>query len=78
MALGLGARYCELELAWGPVGVMATSIAVKVLQFTAFAVIGRMETKPREAGVPPKQSVAGTSNLLWHVEVLGWGRGSSS
>lgn len=40
--------------------------------------MGRMDTKAKYAGVPPRQPVWSTSILLWQVKVLGQGQGSSS
>lgn len=54
---------------------MAASTAVRALQFTASAVMGRMEKKAKYAGVPPRQQVPSTSIFLWHVKSLWPGAG---
>lgn len=68
-ALGLGARCCELGLedSWDH-GCLHSR---ESFQLTASAVMGRMETKAKYAGVPPRQRVLSTSVLLGHVKVLG-------
>lgn len=75
-ALGLGAGCCELGLedSWHH----GCFHSCESLQLTASTVMGRMETKAKYAGVPPRQQVPSISILLWHVKVLGQGQGSSS
>lgn len=53
-----------MSQAWRTAGVMAASTAVRDLQVRASAIMGRMEAKAKQTGVPTRQQVLSTSILL--------------